>query len=134
MIQQISSNPIIYAPVSIGELVDKITILEIKEDFLKGNKTKNVKYELNNLREILNQCNFIVEEEFFIKLRGVNQKLWEIEDLIRIKELEKNFDKDFIDLARSVYKENDLRFLIKQEINTKYGSKIIEEKGYSFNE
>ena len=67
-------------------------------------------------------------------MRGVNQKLWEIEDLIRIKELEKNFDKDFIDLARSVYKENDLRFLIKQEINTKYGSKIIEEKGYSFNE
>ena len=67
-------------------------------------------------------------------MKCVNQKLWEIEDLIRIKELEKNFDKDFIDLARSVYKENDLRFLIKQEINTKYGSKIIEEKGYSFNE
>jgi len=134
MIQQISSHPIIYAPVSIGELVDKITILEIKKDFLKGSKTKNVKYELNNLREILNKCNFTVEEEFFKKLKCVNQKLWEIEDLIRIKELEKTFDNDFIDLARSVYKENDLRFLIKQEINTKYGSRIIEEKGYSFNE
>ncbi len=67
-------------------------------------------------------------------MKCVNQKLWEIEDLIRIKELEKTFDNDFIDLARSVYKENDLRFLIKQEINTKYGSRIIEEKGYSFNE
>ena len=134
MIQEISSNPIIYAPVSIGELVDKITILEIKKDFLKGNKSNNVKYELNNLREILNQCNFIVDKEFFIKLKNINQKLWEIEDLLRIKEIKQTFDKDFIDLARSVYKENDLRFLVKQEINTKYGSKIIEEKGYSFNE
>ena len=134
MIQGISSHPIIYAPVSIGELVDKITILEIKKDFLKGNKSNNVKYELDNLREILNQCNFIVDKEFFIKLKNINQKLWEIEDLLRIKEIKQTFDKDFIDLARSVYKENDLRFLVKQEINTKYGSKIIEEKGYSFNE
>ena len=134
MIKGISSHPIIYAPVSIGELVDKITILEIKKDFLKGNKSNNVKYELDNLREILNQCNFIVDKEFFIKLKNINQKLWEIEDLLRIKEIKQTFDKDFIDLARSVYKENDLRFLVKQEINTKYGSKIIEEKGYSFNE
>ena len=134
MIQVNSSHPIIYAPVSIGELVDKITILEIKKDFLKGNKSNNVKYELDNLREILNQCNFIVDKEFFIKLKNINQKLWEIEDLLRIKEIKQTFDKDFIDLARSVYKENDLRFLVKQEINTKYGSKIIEEKGYSFNE
>ena len=134
MIQGISSHPIIYAPVSIGELVDKITILEIKKDVLKGNKSNNVKYELNNLREILNQCNFIVDKEFFIKLKNINQKLWEIEDLLRIKEIKQTFDKDFIDLARSVYKENDLRFLVKQEINTKYGSKMIEEKSYSFNE
>ena len=134
MIQGISSHPIIYAPVSIGELVDKITILEIKKDFLKGNKSNNVKYELDNLREILNQCNFIVDKQFFIKLKNINKKLWEIEDLLRIKEIKHTFDKDFIDLARSVYKENDLRFLVKQEINTKYGSKIIEEKGYSFNE
>ena len=134
MIQGISSHPIIYAPVSIGELVDKITILEIKKDFLKGNKSNNVKYELDNLREILNQCNFIVDKQFFIKLKNINKKLWEIEDLLRIKEIKQTFDKDFIDLARSVYKENDLRFLVKQEINTKYGSKIIEEKGYSFNE
>ena len=134
MIQGISSHPIIYAPVSIGELVDKITILEIKKDFLKGNKSNNVKYELDNLREILNQCNFIVDKEFFIKLKNINQKLWEIEDLLRIKEIKQTFDKDFINLARSVYKENDLRFLVKQEINTKYGSKIIEEKGYTFNE
>lgn len=134
MIQGISSHPIIYAPVSIGELVDKITILEIKKDVLKGNKSNNVKYELDNLREILNQCNFIVDKQFFIKLKNINKKLWEIEDLLRIKEIKQTFDKDFIDLARSVYKENDLRFLVKQEINTKYGSKIIEEKGYSFNE
>ena len=134
MIKGISSHPIIYAPVSIGELVDKITILEIKKDFLKGNKSNNVKYELDNLREILNQCNFIVDKQFFIKLKNINKKLWEIEDLLRIKEIKQTFDKDFIDLARSVYKENDLRFLVKQEINTKYGSKIIEEKGYSFNE
>ena len=134
MIQGISSHPIIYAPVSIGELVDKITILEIKKDFLKGNKSNNVKYELDNLREILNQCNFIVDKQFFIKLKNINKKLWEIEDLLRIKEIKQTFDKDFIDLARSVYKENDLRFLVKQEINTKYGSKIIEEKGYTFNE
>ena len=127
-----STNFIIHAPISIGELVDKITILEIKKSIFKGEKLENVICELNNLKKILDKYPFEIEHYFFNKLRNVNKNLWEIEDLIRIKETEKNFDNSFIELARSVYKQNDKRFLIKQEINAKYKSSIIEEKGYSF--
>ena len=126
-----SSNNIVYAPISVGELVDKITILEIKKIKLKEGKLKNILSELKILKKILNSYDFKIDRIFFKKLKKVNQKLWDIEDSIRIKEMEKAFDDDFVQLARSVYMENDKRYLIKKEINDNYKSCIVEEKNYS---
>ena len=123
-----SINNIIYAPISVGELVDKITILEIKKIKFKEGKLKNVLSELKILKKILNNYSFKIDKIFFKKLKKVNQKLWNIEDSIRIKEMEKAFDDDFVQLARSVYQENDKRYLIKKEINDNYKSGIVEEK------
>ena len=117
-------------PISLGELIDKITILEIKEYKLEKNKAKNVINELNQLTIILNNLNFVIEEKLIDNLREVNKKLWEIEDLIRLKEKENNFDDEFIKLARAVYKNNDERSKIKRNINIIYKSDIIEEKSY----
>ena len=117
-------------PISLGELIDKITILEIKEYKLENNKAKNVINELNQLTIILNNLNFVIEEKLIDNLREVNKKLWEIEDLIRLKEKENNFDDEFIKLARAVYKNNDERSKIKRNINIIYKSDIIEEKSY----
>ena len=117
-------------PISLGELIDKITILEIKEYKLENNKAKNVINELNQLTIILNNLNFVIEEKLIDKLREVNKNLWEIEDLIRLKEKENNFDDEFIKLARAVYKNNDERSKIKRNINIIYKSDIIEEKSY----
>ncbi len=126
-----SSNNIVYAPISVGELVDKITILEIKKIKFKEVKLKNILSELKILKKILNSYDFKIDKIFFKKLKKVNQKLWDIEDSIRIKEMEKAFDDDFVQLARSVYLENDKRYLIKKEINDNYKSGIVEEKDYS---
>ena len=126
-----SSNNIVYAPISVGELVDKITILEIKKIKFKEGKLKNILSELKILKKILNSYDFKIDRIFFKKLKKVNQKLWDIEDSIRIKEMEKAFDDDFVQLARSVYLENDKRYLIKKEINDNYKSGIVEEKDYS---
>ena len=120
----------IVAPISLGELIDKITILEIKEFKLKNNKVNNVINELKQLKTILNGLDFVIEENLIDKLRDVNKNLWEIEDLIRLKEKEEIFDDEFIKLARAVYKNNDERSNIKRNINIIYKSDIIEEKSY----
>ncbi len=119
-------------PVSAGELVDKITILKIKKkNVIDQNKKENINRELDMLTDIYNEINNANKlDNFLKKLLEVNQKLWEIEDQIRVLERKKQFDKDFILLARSVYIENDKRFEIKNEINTFLGSAIKEEKLY----
>ena len=119
-------------PVSAGELVDKITILKIKKkNVIDQNKKENINKELDMLTDIYNEINNANKlDNFLKKLLEVNQKLWEIEDQIRVLERKKQFDKDFILLARSVYIENDKRFEIKNEINTFLGSAIKEEKLY----
>ena len=121
-------------PISWGELFDKITILEIKIENLKEkNALKNVKTEHDQLNTIYNN-NFLKDEiarVLFNDLKEINHKLWEIEDLIRDKERNKTFDKEFIKLARSVYFTNDDRARIKRTINDTLGSEIIEEKSYS---
>ena len=123
-----------YIPISWGELFDKITILEIKIENLKEkNALKNVKTEHDQLNTIYNN-NFLKDEiarVLFNDLKKINHKLWEIEDLIRDKERNKTFDKEFIKLARSVYFTNDDRARIKRTINDTLGSEIIEEKSYS---
>ena len=120
----------ILAPISIGELIDKITILEIKQIHMTGIKLKNVNKELKLLRKILQDKNLEIDIDLINSLKEVNNILWEIEDNIRIKERDQKFNKEFIQLARSVYKENDKRASIKKEINQKYNSDLVEEKSY----
>ena len=121
-------------PVSWGELFDKITILEIKiENLQEKNALNNVKTEHDQLNTIYNN-NFLIDEiarVLFNDLKEINQKLWDIEDKIREKEKSKKFDKEFIELARSIYFTNDERSRIKRSINETFGSKITEEKSYS---
>ena len=121
----------ILAPISLGELIDKITILEIKQINMTGMKLKNVDKELNLLKKILQDKNLEINIDLINCLKKVNNNLWEIEDSIRIKERDQKFDKEFIELARSVYKENDKRASIKKEINQKYNSELVEEKSYN---
>ena len=121
----------ILTPVSLGELIDKITILEIKKLYMNGIKLKNVAKELELLKSILKDRKLEINIDLLNRLKEVNKRLWEIEDRIRIKESNNEFDKEFIHLARSVYKENDTRASIKKEINTNYNSEIVEEKLYN---
>ena len=120
----------ILAPISIGELIDKITILEIKQIYMTGIKLKNINKELKLLKNILQDKNLQINIELIKSLKKINKKLWEIEDNIRIKECNQEFDEEFIKLARSVYIENDKRASIKKEINQKYHSELVEEKLY----
>ncbi len=117
--------------ISMGELVDKVSILTIKLEKIKNpDKLKNIKKEYNLLYESMHKIGITKESEDFINLVNVNLKLWDIEDKIRIKEANKEFDDEFIQLARSVYFENDKRAEIKKQINLTFGSELIEEKEY----
>jgi predicted nucleic acid-binding Zn-ribbon protein len=119
--------------VSWGELVDKLTILEIKERRLSSpDAVANVRRELAALNKVLNGLH--PPEGFAVLKQGlvaVNESLWEIEDRIRAKEAASTFDQEFIDLARSVYINNDKRAALKREINLLLKSDLIEEKQYT---
>lgn len=122
---------IILAPISVGELIDKITILELKLEFLTDpKKLDNVKLELDHLLNILNGLTIpdIVEERETLKL--VNRRLWHIENFKRECEKNQTFGEEFVETARQVYLKNDLRAELKRRINEKAGSTIIEEKSY----
>jgi len=123
----------ISVPVSYGELIDKITILEIKSERI-GDPAKlaNVRIELDLLNETWRadpaaRIDIATERA---QLRGVNEALWDIEDRIRLKEKARAFDDEFVELARSVYIRNDERAAIKRVINQKLGSTLVEEKSY----
>jgi len=123
----------ITCPTSAGELLDKISILEIKSEKITQNeKLENIKNELQILQSIkektINSDNTILS--LFNKLKNINSKLWVIEDDIRDCERNDDFNETFIQLARSVYKTNDVRAEIKKEINLYLGSNIVEEKSY----
>ena len=121
----------IYVPISLGELIDKITILEIKKVHMTGKQLNNINKELGLLNDTLQEKNINVDRDLINNLKSINNSLWEIEDNIRVKERNQEFDKEFIQLARSVYKTNDIRASIKKEINQKYKSEIVEEKSYN---
>ena len=125
---------LIKIPVSVGELVDKITILEIKKKIIKDKmKLKNIKNELEFLNDILKKkvkLDNLIKKEIS-SLKKINMKLWVIEDGKRNCEKNKNFGKKFLLLARNVYIYNDKRAKIKLNINMLTGSKIIEEKSYN---
>lgn len=124
---------LISAPVSHGELIDKITILEIKsERIADAAKLANVREELRLLNELwqrdeASQTDISSERA---ELKRINEALWEIEDEIRVKERGQAFDARFIELARAVYHTNDKRAAVKRAINLKLGSRLVEEKSY----
>ena len=120
----------IQAPISLGELIDKITILQIKTEHLQDTALENVKKELEALETTLNNLQLNIDTTLIQHLKEVNQDLWQIEDDIRDQERQKNFGETFIRLARAVYQQNDRRAAIKKEINTTYGSTLVEEKAY----
>jgi hypothetical protein len=116
--------------VSVGEIVDKLSILKIKKTNISDTtKLENVLKEYNYLYDIVFNELKISEDDFF-NLVLINEKLWDIEDKLRDKERDKSFNNDFTELARSVYFTNDKRAKIKKEINIKYGSLFVEEKSY----
>ena len=118
--------------VSVGEIVDKLSILQIKTEKITDNdKLKNVTKEYLYLHEIVFSKLNISHDDQYMRLLEVNRELWDIEDKIRDKERDKEFDSDFIELARSVYFTNDKRAEIKKEINLKYNSTFVEEKSYN---
>lgn len=123
----------ISVPVSHGELIDKITILEIKSARIADPaKLANVRAELDLLNatwssDPASRTDIAAERA---KLLAVNEALWDIEDRIRVKEKAKAFDAEFIELARAVYFRNDERAAFKREINTRLGSLLVEEKSY----
>ena len=121
-------------PISPGELIDKITILEIKSQRMTdAAKLHNVRTELTLLSETWKASPFSATDISveWAGLRDVNAKLWDIEDRIRDKERDGLFDAEFIELARAVYVTNDERAAIKKQINTKLGSTLVEEKSYA---
>tara|TARA_Y100000589_G_C27038515_1_gene582128 strand:+ start:229 stop:627 length:399 start_codon:yes stop_codon:yes gene_type:complete len=120
----------INAPISVGELFDKISILEIKRKNISNDKFDNVNTELNLLKEIISVNDITLDKELFNQLKTVNENLWIIEDKIRKKEKLKEFDQEFINIARSVYIQNDIRSSLKRKINILFNSKIVEEKSY----
>ena len=121
-------------PISAGELLDKLSILQIKKEKVQDSiKLKNINHEyklLSNLSLHLKEKDEKSFNSLYNEVLEVNKKLWDIEDKIRKKEWKGDFDKEFIKLARSVYKTNDKRSRIKKEINVFTGSNIIEEKHY----
>lgn len=123
---------IIYAPISVGELIDKISILNIKLTMISDeDKIKMVKEELVELMDVADSFFENIEVMALYKsLFSVNFDLWNVEDVLRKMEADKQFDKEFIEKARSVYFLNDKRFELKSKINTVMGSKINEVKQY----
>ena len=123
---------LINTPISLGELVDKISILIIKQkNITDETKLDHVKKELDFLQKTL--MNYVQQEEInnhLENLININSKLWNIEDDIRECERKKMFDQTFIDLARSVYFTNDERAKVKKDINKSFGSELVEVKSY----
>jgi hypothetical protein len=123
----------INVPISLGELLDKISILEIKnKKILNKSKNLNIKKELKGLKNVLSGLGINLSEtnKLYSELYKINLTLWEIEDSIRVLEKNEDFGEKFIELARSVYMTNDQRFEVKNNINKLFNSEYVEEKSY----
>ena len=124
---------IVLAPISVGELIDKITILKIKSNLITdSNKLINIEKELQSLEELKDELNLDLDrvEPLQSQLYKVNLELWHIENYKRECEKNQTFGDDFVNTARQVYLKNDLRAKIKKDINILVGSTIVEEKSY----
>ena len=134
MIRPFKEYAMLKVNVSIGEVIDKISILEIKLEKLASEDSRsNVEKELTLLLDAITGSTYAAATAYgeAQELRVVNSSLWLVEDELREKESEKNFDDQFIELARSVYQLNDRRAELKRVINEKSGSVLIEEKSYA---
>jgi hypothetical protein len=122
----------ILVPISVGELMDKITILEIKSERIKNpSQLENVVHELKALRAVrLGEMDRVVLDKLSAELKRVNATLWDVEDAIRDCEARGDFGDRFIELARAVYRLNDERSRLKKAINLASGSRLFEEKSY----
>lgn len=117
--------------VSNGEIFDKLSILEVKNEKLTDKlKLEYVAKEYSYLQEIISQINFSLEDEVYKSLRDINFRLWDIEDEIRLKEEEEDFGARFIELSRLIYKLNDERYRLKNKINIYTDSNFKEQKGH----
>lgn len=124
---------LVQVPVSYGELIDKLTILEIKSARMSDPaKLANVRHELELLDATWRQAPAAAIDiaDLWAQLRTVNERLWVVEDELRMLEKAQRFDAEFVRLARSVYFENDERARVKREINQRLGSTLVEEKSY----
>ena len=127
--ETLQKDPLV--PVSIGELLDKITILQIKnERIAEAAKLVNIRKELSALLEICTRASIPVDHPLVLDLRQINESLWVVEDLLRDKEHAKAFDDEFVRLARDVYFTNDKRAAVKKALNLELGSAYVEEKSY----
>jgi hypothetical protein len=116
-------------PVSYGELIDKITILEIKSEKITSESAlANINKELSELRKHEPEG----VGDLKIKLKAINEEIWDIEDSLHENEEDQKFSEDFVGLARSAYTTNDKRYLLKQAINKRLNSYLVEEKSYSY--
>lgn len=122
--------PVLHVPVSVGELVDKLTILELKRRHLRGEALGHARREHQLLEQVFQTVATRVPGDLQEQLGLVNAELWEVEDAIRACDRSGDFGPTFIELARSVYRLNDRRAAIKRAINLASGSALIEEKSY----
>lgn len=123
----------IEVPISLGELVDKITILQIKRlEIANENKLKNINYEYQLLDNVLVETNIKDElKPLSDELMSINRKIWDLEDVRRKCENDKDFGEIFLDAVRQIHINNEERSRVKRIINTTYGSDIVEEKSYT---
>lgn len=126
-------KPELSIPISPGEMVDRLTILQLKLENIKdSDKLSNIYKEYSTLKDIWNAsyyCNVDIKQQTE-QLYEVNSRIWNTEDCIRYKEKLQEFDSEFIKLARSIYRSNDLRAKLKKDINIKLDSYLVEEKSY----
>jgi hypothetical protein len=121
----------IFIPVSVGEIFDKISILELKSKNIDDPiKKSNVEFELSALENVCSEHRLDLNHPLMNELRHINRELWNIEDDIRVAEKHQTFDDNFVNLARRVYQTNDQRFVIKSKINNVFDSGVKEEKSY----
>jgi hypothetical protein len=124
---------LLHVPLSVGEVLDKVTILEIKSERIVAKaKLKNITAELEQVKALLTDPIFAkpAVQKLVAELKAVNEVLWDIEDRIREQEALENFGDRFVDLARAVYVTNDKRAQIKKKLNKATGSALVEEKSY----
>lgn len=119
----------VLAPISIGELYDKITILQVKLHFFEDEEA--MKYLWDEFQQLQKLAVFNIPQILVSQLFNINFSLWEVEDKLRILESKEDFGREFVELARKVYMLNDARAAAKKSINLEYGSEIIEQKQYA---